>query len=139
MALNPFDAGLGAPRSRSEIEPAALLRTPRPFPLVRLQTTASVLVTAREDADFLLTALWVANVDGSNRTWTLYLVPDGGSPGVTNLIAGAVPIVANTSTMIDLNQGFLVQPEYSLQALCSSNDTVNMVGWGYDVQGDIKI
>jgi hypothetical protein len=43
----------------------------------------------------------VTNTDTSARTFTLYLVPSGGSVGATNTIHSAVTIAANTDYIYD--------------------------------------
>lgn len=128
---------LGAPRGRFEQEPQRLLRIPKPIALVRLQTTAQTIYTAETDADFVVQNLRVANVTAGALTYSVRLVLSGGSPTAANSIAEAVSVAANTTATVVAGSDLLMQPGSFLSALCSSNDGINIVGWGYEVRGEI--
>jgi hypothetical protein len=137
MALNPFSPS----RVTTEEAQKFISRRQQPISTVRLQTTATVLFTTPASFDFLVRHLWAANIDGSARTITIYLVPDGQVPGDGNAICKAYSIAANTTVRLDFISGTgigsLLQPGMTLQALASTNDTVNMGGWGQEIAGDL--
>lgn len=117
-------------------ESRSALKSPRPIDVFQLQTTAGTVFTARDDADFQIESLVASNVTGTADTVTIYLVPDGGSAGADNTIAFQVAVPENSMTQIvDRNTQVLLQPGYTLQALCGVNDRVNLWGYGYDYQG----
>ena len=128
--------GVNNPRVTQETEPRRALRVPRPIDVFQCQTTAGTVFTARDDADFQITSLVASNVTGTPDSITLYFVPDGGSPGATNLLISALAVPANDIVVIfnEENRG-LLQPGMTLRALCGTNDAVNLWGHGYDYQG----
>jgi hypothetical protein len=135
-ANSPFNPA----RVTTEAAPALVSRRQQPIGTVRLQTTVTTLYTANDTQDFLIRHLWAANIDGSARTITVYLVAAGGAAGDANAICKGYSIAANTTVRLDFiaGNGFgsLLQPGMFIQALASSNDTVNMGGWGQEVVGD---
>jgi hypothetical protein len=127
---------ISAPRYRTESEPQKLLSVPKPIPLVRLQTTATTLVTAPTGADFLVKQLWVANVTAGAVTYSIRLVPSGGSPTSANAIAEGVSLAANTSALLAIGTDLRLVPGAFLSALCGTNDAINIGGWGLEYYGD---
>lgn len=123
------------PRTRQEIERAPLLQTRRPIPLVSLTTSYQTILTARDDADFLVEALWVAEWSGTARTYSVSLVPPAGSPGTANTIAFQCALPAYQTDIVIGGYGLLVQPGYTLQALASAGNAVNIYGHGFDMIG----
>lgn len=123
-------------RFQTEVDNKSALRIPRPIDVFQLQTTAGTVFTARGDADFQIEALVATNVTGTDDYVTVYLVPSGGSAGVTNTIVyqRVVPAKGGVTVFDRENMGFL-QPSMTLQALCGVNDAVNLWGYGYDYQG----
>lgn len=112
------------------------LRIPRPIDIFQLQTTVGTVFTARSDADFQIENLIAANVTGTNDTVTVYLVPDGGTAGASNTILYQRVVLANDILVIfDFQHIGLLQPGMTLQALCGTNDAINIYGYGYDYQG----
>ena len=135
MINNPQDM-LQTSRQRQEIEPRAQLRIPKPIDIVQLQTTASTIYTASDNADFEIAGLFVTNVTNGNGSVTIYMVPSGGSPGAANTIVYQRAINAKTMvTIFNVETVGLLPPGYTLQALCGTNDAINIWGHGYDYQG----
>ena len=127
---------IGIQRFQTEQESRPLLRLPKPIDVVQIQSTATTVFTAQASADFHVQSLVAANVSGSDTTITVYLVPSGGSAGASNMIVHARKLPANSSSWIfDGNNPGLMQPGAFIQALCATNDDVNMYGWGYDYYG----
>lgn len=131
-------AGAFTPRQRQEVEPPQLLRSRQEIPLVRAQTAAAAILTARADAYFEIEGIWAANVTGSGHTVALYLVPPAGSPTIANALAYDVAVAANTTISVTGGAGMLVPPGYTLQADADANDVVNVFGWGWNVVGDAQ-
>jgi hypothetical protein len=134
MTQAPYSNQVG--RVITERESPAVLRVPRPIDVFQCQTTAGTVFTARDDADFQIQILAASNVSGSNDTVTVYLVPDGGSPGADNTAFFQRQIPAGGTSWLFSHEytGFL-QPGMTLQALCGTNNAINLFGWGYDYQG----
>jgi hypothetical protein len=134
LALNPFNPS----RVTTEQAPGFISRRQQPIGTVALQTTLTTLYTANEH-DFMVRHLWAANIDGSARTITMHMVPEGGTASDANAICKGYSIAANTTLRLDFiagnDFGSLMQPGMFLQALASTNNTVNVGGWGQEVVG----
>lgn len=128
--------GGGPARFQTEKDPRAALRVPRPIDVYQVQTTAGIVFTARDDADFQIEHLVATNTTGTADYITLHIVPDGGSVGNDNMIVyqRAVPSKSGVTIFNAENMGFL-QPGMTLRALCGVNDAVNLWGHGFDYQG----
>ena len=123
-------------RIQTERDPLPTLRYPRPIDVVRLQTTVSTVFTAESEIDFQIEHLVASNVTGVADSVTLYLVPNGGTAGATNLIVLEKAVPANDwVTVFDRENVGLLQPGATLQALCGTNDAVNLWGHGFDYIG----
>lgn len=122
---------------QTETQPRTALRVPKPIDVVQIQSTATTVYTARDDADFQISSLVASNVSGGASYVTVYIVPDGGAAGAANMIVHQLAIAANASAVIfdEQNKG-LLSPGSFVQALCQANDDVNMYGHGYDYQGE---
>jgi hypothetical protein len=100
-----------------------------PLAVVQLGTSATTIYTAPDDEDFLLKALWIANVTGTGRTATLYNVPASGSAAAGNaMMAGAI-VTANSGPW-KVIEGLLIPRGGSLQGLADAATAVNVWGWG---------
>lgn len=123
-------------RFEQESEIRSALRVPRPIDVVQVQSTATTIFTARSDADFQIENLVAANVTGAASALTVYLVPSGGSASAANTIVYQLNIAARTGeTIFNRENMGMLQPGMSIQALCSTNDDINMFGYGFDYQG----
>lgn len=123
-------------RNRNEPERIPLLRIPVPINIVQVQSTATTVFTARTDADFQVEALYAADMSGSGSAIDVYLVASGDTPVASNQILSGYVLAANAREIIfDREFMMLVQPGYSIVATCTTNDDVNMYGYGYDYQG----
>lgn len=123
-------------RFRAEEEQRPLLRIPKPIDVVRVQATATTVFTARSEADFQVENLVASNVTSSATYVTVYLVPSGGSASAANTIIYQLPIAANSGeTIFNRENMGLLQPGMSIQALCQTNNDINMFGYGFDYQG----
>lgn len=123
-------------RFQTESEKRPALRVPKPIDVVQLQTTVLTVYTALDDADFRIESLIASNVTASASYVTVYLVPDGGTAGATNLVLYQKAVAAKTWEVIfDRQSVGLLQPGMTLQALCQTNDSINLFGHGFDYQG----
>lgn len=123
-------------RFQFERQPFPALRVPKPIDVFQLQSTVSTVFTAQEEFDFQIESLVASNVSGAADYVTMHLVPDGGSASAANMIVHQKAIPANAGTTIFNRENMgLLQPGMMLQALCSTNDAVNIYGFGYDYQG----
>ena len=129
LPLQPF-------RQRTETEPRPTLRIPQPIDIAQLQTTASTIYTAGDNAEFHIESLIAANVTGSDDTVTVYMVPDGGTAGASNTVVFEWAVSANSNvTIFNETSRALLQSGGTLQAKCGTNDAINIFGYGYDYQG----
>lgn len=122
-------------RQRQEVEPRAQLRIPQPLGVFQLQTTVTTIYTAGDNADFEIGGLIISNVTTGGNTFSLYFVPDGGTAGAANAVIIDRNLSAHTSTRLSQFDGMVLAPGTFIQALCDTNDAVNLTGWGYDYQG----
>ena len=127
---------LQTPRVRYEQESKDQLRVPRPIDVFQVQAVAGTVFTARNNADFQIESLVATNVTAVADYITVHLVPAAGSASVANTIVYQRLVPAKTGvTIFDHNNMGILQPGYTLQALCQLNNSVNLWGFGYDYQG----
>jgi len=123
-------------RFTQERDPLSVLRVPIPIDVVQVQSTATTVFTADDDADFLITTLIAANVSGGASSITLHIVPSSGSAATANKIIDAEAIPANEYiSYASSEQQIILPPGSSLVALTATNDDVNIWGMGYRYQG----
>jgi len=127
---------IGAPFTEQQTRRQGSLQSAVMLPLTALQTTASTLLTVRDGVDLWLNHLWVANTTGGAVTYTLYFVPPSGSPATANAAVFARSLPANTPELVEVAINHRLGPGSTIQALCSSNNAINMGGWGYFIQGE---
>ena len=128
MALSPQ-------RTRFEAEQPRVLQTLRPIPLLVLTTSYQTVLTARTDADFLISHLYVCETSNAARTVNVCLVPPAGSPGTTNALLYTYPVTAYATEAMIGAIDLVVPPGYTIQALGSANTSLNIYVWGYDLTG----
>lgn len=129
LPLQPF-------RQRTETEPRPTLRIPQPIDIVQLQTTVTTIYTAGDSAEFHIESLIAANVTGSDDIVTVYMVPDGDTAGTANTVVFEWAVSANSNvTIFNESSRALLQSGATLQALCGTNNAINIFGYGYDYQG----
>lgn len=135
--MSVFQSQLESLRVTQENQPTPALRYPTPIDVVQVQTTATTVFTAPDDTDFHVESLIASNVTGGAAYVTIYLVPDGGSAGATNLAIYQKAVPANDwVSVFDKNNMGLVQPGMSIQALCGTNDDINIFGHGFEYKGE---
>lgn len=125
-------------RQRQEIEAPRLLQSRQEIPLVRAQTAFATILTARDDAYFLIDGLWIANVTGSAHDFSLCLVAPAGSATIANAVTWETVIAANIADFVVGASGLLVPPSHTVRVAADANDVVNVYGWGWNVIGDAQ-
>ena len=109
------------------------LQTPRPFGVIQVAATATIVVTARDDADYRIETLFLANISGSTAAVDVHIVPDGGSASAANK-AFALTIAAGAHiALFSSEASLLLPPGSSLVALADAD--VRATGWGYVYRG----
>lgn len=127
---------LNAPFFEQSNRRQASLQTPITLAITPLQTTASTLLTVKAGFDFIIRHLWVVNTTGGAITYTLHFVPASGSPATANMAVAAKSLSANTSELVTVAVNHRLRPGESIQALCGTNNAINMGGWGHYIQGE---
>jgi hypothetical protein len=112
------------------------LLTAKPIRPVQIQTTATTIYTAVADADFWIVHLWAANVTAGSTEYTLYFVPSGGAAATSNTVVFQRTLPAKTSEIIDVAINHRISEGDFIQAICTTNNDVNIGGWGYDQTGE---
>lgn len=72
----------------------------------------------------------VSNPGGSSHTYTIYLVPSGGSPSNSNKLLEAVSLASGLTDVLDKLRGHILEAGDSVQALgsASNNLTIRLSG-----------
>lgn len=135
MVMTP-QQGASTLRTRQEIEAPRLLKSRQEIPLVRMAATFSTILTARADAYFEIEGLWVANVTNAAHSYSICLVPSGGTATIANALAWEIALPANTVDYAVGAAGMLVPPGYTVQVDADAADVINVYGWGWNVVGD---
>lgn len=136
--MNSFLNSALTPRQRQELEPQKLMRTRRPVYITPVGIGATTLITARQDADYILEAFWVANVTNADVTYNVHIVEGAEALSTANAVAYGVMIPANLTDIVVGVSGVMVPPGLTLVATCSVANGVNMYGHGWDMMGDYQ-
>jgi len=92
----------------------------------QMGTTASGIIAAGANEQFIILAATATNVDTVAHTLTLYRVPNGGTAGASNVIAAdAMAIGAGETAEIPLSGQVLVNQQM-LQGLADVANVVNV-------------
>jgi hypothetical protein len=118
------------------ISPAAVA-TPQQLYQGQPGTSAATLYTAPANdtnvpspaATTTITSLVLANTTGTAATVTLYLVPNGGTAGASNIIVPAVSIAAN-DVLILSGIGIQMPASSSLQGLQGTSGAITVTASG---------
>lgn len=120
------------PRSRQEIEPNALLRTRRLFPVINLSAGA-VVVESRAAQMVEIERLWAANTGATSATYSLHVLTGTETASAANAIALGVAVPANTTVEIVGGSGLILFPNQRLHGV--GGGAINVFGRGWDVMG----
>lgn len=133
MTVNPL-----TPRSRQEQEPQRLLRWRRPIPVRQIGVASTVLVSSQLNADYLIEALWGANVTNADVTYSMNVITTGGTASLANATAVNVVMPANMTDVVQGGTGLLLSPGQTLVVTCSVENGMNFFGHGWDMLGDVQ-
>lgn len=125
---------LGTARTTFEQQQGNFLRYRRPIRLVRVQATATTILTTG-DEDVNIERLVAANMKAGTATLTLHLFPSTGSAGAANMIASALSLPVNTTVELTWAAGLTIEPGYTLAALTGANNDVHVFGSAFLVEG----
>lgn len=92
------------------------------------QTPASTLFTAASVT--ILDKVTATNTDAGSQTLTVYLVPNGGSPGGSNTIYSALSLTAGTEVDLTALQNQILAAGDSIQMLASVASKIVVRGSG---------
>lgn len=120
-------------RTTEETQSRELLRYAVPIAPTSLTAAGVDLFTNSTSEDFFIEDLWFANVSAGASTYTLNIVPDGGSVASTNRYASAAPLAVNTTAHI--GGVIMLSPGDTLTASCATNADINAGGWGNAQRG----
>jgi hypothetical protein len=102
--------------------------TPRTITAAQLTTAAAVYYTAPANTKSLIKKLTFTNTTTGALTVTVYLVPNGGTPGATNILISAQPIAAGETWECFAAEGQVLQVGGTLQALASAATSITIQG-----------
>ena len=127
---------LNTPAIFQETHRNSSLKTVATIPAQSVPTTATVIYTARADADFWIQNLFAANRGVMAADLTINLVPAGGSVAgsnevVSNFTIAATGEVGKVRALYDL----VIAPGTQIVVTASSLNAINVFGWGYEIRG----
>lgn len=99
----------------------------------QLTTSAATYYTVPANTITTIAACTLTNSTGTARTATVYLVPNGGTAGVTNIILSARTIAAGESYNVAAAIGQSIPAGATIQALSDAGTAVTIVASGYEV------
>lgn len=103
------------------------------IPGSQLTAAAATYYTAPANTRTKISKLTFTNNDTVARTITLYLVPSGGSAGVTNLLTKAAPVGPGAVYEAFEAEGHVLQPGDTIQALADSASQVTIQASGLEI------
>lgn len=98
-------------------------------------TTVAATYYAATNVRARIDALVLTNTSGGAVSATVYLVPSGGSAGVSNCILSNRSLNANESYVVPGAIGQWIEAGGSIQALAGSNATITLVASGVEYSG----
>lgn len=94
---------------------------------LQLTTANQTIYTAPSDCEYAVLRFGVCNnVDGSNRTFSVYVVPSGGSAASTNQYITTVTINTLTFNSMFALTGLVMEPGDFIVVVASANSALNM-------------
>lgn len=102
--------------------------TPKTITAAQLTASAATYYTAPSNTKSIIKKLTFTNTDTVARTVTVYLIPSGGTAGVTNILISAQSIGAGECWECYAAQGQTLQAAGFLQALADVTSKVTIQG-----------
>lgn len=96
----------------------------------QLGTSASTIYTAGVGVKALLKELVVSNISASAASFSMHVVPSGGTASSSNLMVPALSISPNSFLTIDFNE--VLNAGDTLQAFASAATTINVMASGFE-------
>lgn len=103
------------------------------IPGSQLTNAAATYYTAPANTTTQIRKLTFVNNDSSAHTVTVYLVPSGGTAGVTNLLVKAAAIAAGATFEAFEAEGHILQTGDFIQALADAGSQVTIQGSGVEI------
>lgn len=102
--------------------------TPKRLTPAQLTASAATYYTGAANVQTIIKKLTFTNSTATARTVTVYLVPSGGSAGVTNILTSARAVNVNETYECFEAQGQVLNPGDLIQALSDSATAVTIAG-----------
>ena len=96
----------------------------------QLSTSASLVYTVGTGITAVVKQVLATNCTASSSTFSMHLVPNGGTTTTSNQIFCQVPVPAYSTLAIDLSQ--VMNAGDTLHALAGNSSTVNLTVSGYE-------
>lgn len=104
------------------------------FAPAQLTASAATYYIVPANTSCLIKKITATNNDTVARTVTIYLVPSGGSAGVTNIIMKTKAIAAAETYEFTEIEGHVISTGDTIQALADSASQVTFQGSGVEIQ-----
>ena len=102
--------------------------TPRTITSAQLTTSAAAYYTVPANTKSIIKKLTFTNSTAGALTFTVYLVPSGGTAGVTNILISAQAIAAGECVECFQALGQTLQTGGTIQALASAGASITVAG-----------
>jgi hypothetical protein len=136
MTQRPIMTGQ-APRQRQEQERAAPLRAPVIKAVTTVTNSNVTLWTVSADKFFYLKHASVCNIAGAAITFTLHVVPEGGSAGNGNKVYDVAALANPDTKKLDEIIGMTIDPGDFIVAVTSSATGANFRLDGVEFTGGL--
>lgn len=91
-----------------------------------LTTSAAIYYTAPSNTYAVIKQMSLSNTTASAVTVTIYLVNDAGAPSAADQLITAKALAANETWVAYQANGQVLEPGYTIQALCSAATSVTL-------------
>jgi len=102
--------------------------TPKTITAAQIAATATTYYTAPANTKSIVKKLTFTNSTAGALTFTVYLVPSGGTAGVSNILVSAQAIAAGECAECFQAQGQVLQAGGTIQALASAATSITIQG-----------
>lgn len=123
----------GVGRQRFETERRRPEREILALPVTAITTGGVTLHTVPDDAVFQIDHFMVTNYSTGTETFSLFIVPSGGSAGNSNVIYDAETVTAGNTASPILRGSIIAPASSTIEVSCSTNSTMNIILHGYNV------
>jgi hypothetical protein len=99
-----------------------------PFPSAAPGASISTIYTVPQKQQFTLTDIEICNSSASATTFSIYLVPSGGSAGASNALFGTAPIPGRTT--VQWTGSTALSADSTIQAVAGTTDVSIKISGG---------